>query len=86
MTANGEMHLTPTWQRIMDMLSDGSAHTEKEILGCMEDPLTKVATLRVHICAMRRELKHHAHGILTEQVNGTNYYRLVRFISSAARG
>lgn len=50
--------LTPTQQRIFDLLSDGKHHTYDELAECLwdENSLTPRETLRVHLHNLRKRL------------------------------
>lgn len=49
-------NMTPTQQRIMDVLSDGYAHKRADLLACI-DELAEPSALRQHIRRMRKVLR-----------------------------
>lgn len=69
---------TPTQQRLLEMLGDGMSHQQTELMRCLEDALSTPATLRVHICHMRRKLRPVGQNITSERLDERTYYRLVR--------
>lgn len=71
------MNLTPTQRRIYDALSDGAKLAEKLRDACCDDDLTDVATVRVHIHALRKRLPA-GQQIATIQRGGKTWYLLTR--------
>lgn len=49
--------LTPTQTCIMDKLADGAYHSAVELHGCLNDEMTDLVTLRVHLVYLRRRIK-----------------------------
>ncbi len=58
---------TPTEVRILNVLSDGEAHTRKELMGCLNDELTGFGTLAVHIHGLRKKLRERGEFVVTER-------------------
>lgn len=72
--------LTPTEQRLYDILSDGLAHPSAQLHATLGDDMTDMVTLRMHISNLRRKLQHHGRDIAARQ-NGHTSYRLVRYLT-----
>jgi DNA-binding response OmpR family regulator len=63
--------LTPTERRLLDFLSDGRAHTARELIdGCL-DPLSELNALHFHIHRLR--LKVMDHGLVVANGRRTGY-------------
>lgn len=79
---------TPTEQRIIDLLSDGLPHARSELMGLLNDDMTTVKTLGMHIYRIRNKLAGHGQNIITEVVGGRRqiHFRYVRLIGSAYSG
>lgn len=77
-------HFTPTELRIIQCLSDGMAHTRKELKdNCIDDELACDAALRVAICKLRNKLKSRGQTIICEMGKSRIlYYRHVRLLNS----
>lgn len=69
-------NLTPTQLRIYQLLSDGERHTKPEIHACLDDELSGVSGVRVHIKNLRDKLPPDRI-ILCECASLTIYYRMV---------
>lgn len=69
-------NLTPTERRIYEMLSDGERHTKPELHSCLDDELSDVRGVRVHIKSLRDKLPPDRI-ILCECASLTIYYRMV---------
>lgn len=68
------------------MLQDGMAHLREHIISeCLEDELADAATLAGHLSAVRKKLAAQGYGVALEIKGGKYYYRMVRFIGSAAK-
>lgn len=72
--------LTPTEQRIYDVLSDGLAHPSAQLFAVLGDDMTEVNTLSVHLFRMRPKLQRHGRDIVCRK-NGFTSYRLVRYLT-----
>lgn len=75
-----EIELTPTQQRIMNLLSDGLSHTRNEIHMCLSDNLSARSALKFHITAIRKYLEPRGETVLCVVSNGPIAYRYVRII------
>ena len=78
---------TPTQQRLLKLLSDGMPHTRKELVKCLDDELTSLDTVNVHISYLRRKLRPIGQDIICEM--GSSYklgYRHVRLLRSPVDG
>jgi len=73
------MKLTPTEQRIYEMLSDGRLHKRSELMTCLADALASRQTFNVHMSYLRRKLPK---GFMIDCVlrDRTLHYRLARFL------
>lgn len=69
---------TPTERRIMTLLSDGYAHTSKELFGLLDDELAGRTAVAAHVSKIRDKLPSHL-GINSNGSNGTLRYCLVTF-------
>ena len=47
---------TPTQQRILAMLADGTGHTAEELHSCLNDELQSTSAVKVHVCEIRKRL------------------------------
>jgi len=74
--------LTFTQFRLVQLLADGKVHTRFELCQCLRDELGTVATMRVHVCVLRKKLKPQGYNIHSETISGECYYRLARIVSS----
>lgn len=75
------MKLTPTEKRIVDLLSDGQAHSQQELVTCLPDELSDKAALGVHLTFLRKKLRTVGRAIRTEITEKMVDYRMVRVIS-----
>lgn len=73
--------LTPTQQRIMDVLGDGFDHTKEELKKCVGDELSTDNNLSVHIHLLKKRLAPFGKTITSHEHAGRSYYRVVRFIA-----
>lgn len=65
--------MTPTHERMLELLKDGKPHSVKELRSCLYDPLSDALAVRSHIYTLRKELE--AGGSIIVQRSGT--YTLV---------
>ncbi len=73
--------LTNVQKKIMDVLSDGMAHLDEELLLCLSDDLGTMANVRPHLTDLRKKLRPRGRDIVCERYNGGNtYYRQVRHL------
>lgn len=72
--------LTPTEQRLYDILSDGLAHPAAQLFATLGDDMTDAVTLRMHISNLRAKLQRHGRDVVARQ-NGHTSYRLVRYLT-----
>lgn len=80
--------LTPTEQRIINLLSDGYPHHRLDLMALLNDDMTSFKTLAVHIFNLRKKLRPTGEDIITEVVNPRTHvhFRLVRLLGSAYNG
>ena len=77
------MKLTPTQQRLMDVLQDGKPHTKEELLAVMIDPLTDVRVMQIHLSNLRKRLRPNGLDVFSVSTKGWEHrYRLVRLVGS----
>ena len=81
--SNGDS-LTKTQRRLMNILEDGLYHDRSELFNCLNDELTELITLRVHIHNIRKKIRPLGQDISCESVyeasKRTCRYRLVRLV------
>lgn len=71
-------HLTPTEQRIFELLKDGETHTVDEIRSrCLPDDMASDAAVGMHVTSLRRKLEQKR-----LSVTSAGGYRLVRMITT----
>lgn len=76
--------LTPTQQRIYDVLADRKQHRSKDLLRKCMDRDDDLSLLRCHISLLRRKLKGSGETVMTEIVNNKAYYRLINLSEISA--
>lgn len=64
-------------EKMLGILSDGMPHDVFELHRCLRDPLSKVATVAVHLSGMRKSLRQRSQDILTVLFNGAVHYQHV---------
>ena len=74
---------TPTQTRILQLLSDGMKHRQKELLRIIDGEYASVATLHMHISLMRPKLRPIGEEIFVERTSDGTLYQHVRIISIA---
>lgn len=77
---NGEY--TPTEQKIMDLLSDGQAHSRREIHACLPDDLGLLSNIKPHIGNLRKKLPKDQAILCEIGRNRKIFYRLVSLLSN----
>jgi len=73
---------TPIQQRILEVLSDGHAHTRDEVLRCLDDDTASYSNLHPHITTIRKKLIRQGQHISCELRGRSIFYRHVRLIST----
>lgn len=76
-----EVDLTPTQQRMLELLRDEKPHNRFALQKCLRDELGSVAGIKPHLTYLRKKLKPLGYGISCDMMAGENYYRLVHFAS-----
>ena len=78
------MKLTPTQQRIADVLADGAPHTMQELIACLWDDQAENPrdTVYVHVSNIREKIGKQGYDIISRGSNGKMTYRLVRYLTS----
>jgi hypothetical protein len=77
---------TPTQQAMLDVLSDGQAHTRQELHACLPDELGPLSNINSHLCNTRKHLRPIGQDIVCELVNRRICYRHVRLLASTYTG
>ncbi len=72
---------TPTERRIVSLLSDGYAHTAKELFGLLDDELAGRTAVAVHVCNIRSKLPPHL-SVLSHGSNGSVKYAMIRYVGT----
>ena len=75
--------LTPTEQRLIDLLADGNVHSQQDMLGCLSDELASVDALNTHLCRLRGKIRLRAMDVATFQQPCA--YQLRRIINNPYR-
>lgn len=75
------MHLTPTEQKIIDLLSDGLPHQRADVLKCVNDRLADLHTLAVHMFNIRRKVRPFGKDVLLVTRKGGYHYQYVILLS-----
>lgn len=78
---NGKPKLTPTQARIVQCLSDGRPHKKEELLALLDDPLSDITVLRVHISEIRKLLPRSQDIVCVARQNTTMYRHMKVLIS-----
>lgn len=74
--ANGYPHLTPTEQRIIDLLKDGKPHDRKELIGLLGDDQASNPTISVHLKNVRKKIAPHGKLIIPVFIDPDNLRRV----------
>lgn len=75
-----DVKLTPTEQRIYDLLSDGMPKPRAKVFECLDDELTAVDTLYVHVFNLRKKLRHLGRDVVSRKGHSGATYQLVQTI------
>jgi hypothetical protein len=74
---------TPVESRMLDVLSDGMAHTGDELHACLWDTDGDRSNIRTHLANLRRKLRPKGHDIVCIYIHGAApRYRHVRLLKS----
>ena len=77
-----KLNLTPTEQRLFDLLEDGKPH-KPEVLLPLIDELADRNTLYVHLCRLRAKLRPHDEEIVAQSLGkGGIAYRRMKVITT----
>jgi DNA-binding winged helix-turn-helix (wHTH) protein len=76
---------TPIEARIIQVLSDGMAHTRQELHQCLDDDLSRLSSIQFHISNIRRKLRGRGEDVVCV-LDGTIKYRHIRLIRSSNDG
>lgn len=72
--------LTPTQQKIYDLLADGNLHSREEVQRCLWDELSPLSAIPKHISMLREILNPGGLDISYSGRNGGGY-RMVRMLN-----
>lgn len=82
MAGNGTNgRFTPTQTRLLSILADGMPHTPEELLTCLDDPLSELINLQLHISLLRKKLRPAGQDIILEYIRRDRQYRQVRLLN-----
>lgn len=85
LTLTNGAELTPTEDRILDLLKDGLPHhAHFELQKLLPDELSDRLALNNHLCRLRKKLKGEI-ALICEFRRRNLYYRLVRLIGDAKK-
>lgn len=74
-----EVRFTPTQQRILDVLEDGTDHTTQELQACLDDELAGGTALSFHLAGIRKLLRQRGEDIIAKHNGwGKAHYIWVR--------
>lgn len=73
---------TPTQKRLLEVLSDGMMHSNYELLGCLNDELASIGTVRAHIYYLRTRLRPKGYDIVAHRIGKDHTFRKVRILAS----
>lgn len=76
-----DVDLTPTQQRMLELLLDEKPHNRFALQKCLRDELGSVNGIKPHLSNLRKKIQSHGYGISCDMMAGENYYRLVHFAS-----
>lgn len=74
---------TPTQQCMLDVLSDGQAHTREELHACLPDEMGALSNIQAHLCAIRKQLRPIGQDILCEFKHRTLHYRHIGLLTDS---
>lgn len=74
--------LTPTQQKIYNIVSDGKRHSIKEISPCFQTPNIKPSSVYLHLFNLNRAINPRGEHLMRERIQNRLYLRLVRLIST----
>jgi hypothetical protein len=81
-STNGQVVVTKTMQKIMDLLSDGMPHGYPELFACFEDTEVTKKNVYDQMYFIRKVLRPKGHDIITEFYRRRIYYRHVRLLKN----
>lgn len=70
-------HFTPTQIRLLEILKDGELHSRLQLKECLNDELTKMATLGVHLVFLRKKLRGHGMDVVCQLRGKSILYQLI---------
>ncbi len=75
------MEFTKTEGKMLQILSDGLAHTREEIFSCLPDDLGRLSNIRKHFTNIRKKIRPIGQDIICELKDRRICYRHVRLIN-----
>jgi hypothetical protein len=72
-----DLELTPTQQRVLELLADGEPHEPRELRALLLEDLGPLANVRQHLYHLRRKLRPEGQDIRFERLGLHVAYRLV---------
>jgi hypothetical protein len=72
-----DLDLTPTQQRVLELLADGEPHEPREIRTLLPEDLGPLVNVRQHLSRLRRRLRPVGQDIRFERLGLQVAYRLV---------
>jgi hypothetical protein len=75
-------HFSPTQQAILDLLSDGRAHSVEELHECLSDDLSPTTAIYHHVSVIRSKLRPKGEGVGYVRNDKGSFYYLTRLMSS----
>ena len=71
--------------KMLEVLSDGQEHEDKELHGCLADELGPMTNILAHLTAIRNKI-HPAHDVALVRHSGRTFYKIVRKLASPYDG
>lgn len=67
-------------KRILGVLADGHGHRPEELHACLSQLQGPVANILPHLTYIRKRLRLRGEDVLSQNIDGQTWYRLVRYI------
>ncbi len=80
------LHLTPTEQRIYDIIADGEPHRLRELVPCLQDSQATIKNVRAHLYNLKAKLRREGRDIWCVIHERTLHYRLAILPVKEANG
>lgn len=80
-----ELTFSPTEKRLLEVFSDGEAHSKRELFQrCIDDQYAQDSTLLAAISNLRKKLILRGEAVICEARHRKGFYRHVKLIGGAA--